>query len=610
MFNKDETARCESAFHNKNFFLPSATFRVGNQLFQLPKFVFPTSETFDKRYRVSDHPTVLSDCTPEQFEAFLTVLLQPLASIFPNSSLFPYDHPSHQPLKVETILSALDLATKWGFEETREELRDKAKYLINSASQKITLGKRYGLLAWFREGLEELVRSDEDIGLEDAEAIGMAFALRVYHARSRYARLRLAAVGEESAALDDRDSLNNAIEQVFANEIESFSVSPLNDTSQSVEEPATLHEDAMPPINTGNDSPSFVSVAAEISSSTVGSDTSTFESVDRNDYSTDEEFYTRPPSVFVEESVFGDSVLTEGSFVDETTATSFEEPTIGKADKLTVQPVASVADDDAATTPRPPIFEEESTTISSKNPPPVFRPLDFPSPPSPTAMPVVVTQVRPASAPPLKSPVKPSISAAHTTTSVTTAANATQDKSTIQPPPTKSPVAQVKASPPHLFVPPQVRPPTPAANKVSKGNTVSPSAPRRDDALVRDILRCVLDPQLPMPSRVAIGVPKTCNNVSSECNNSLRCDPCCLRQARNFQADGSVPKANTAKGQVFLDLHLRPNGANGMTTMAETLRYIPKKNCNKSSKNCGEKKRCQKCCENGVREMLEKGEII
>ncbi|KAL0563689.1 hypothetical protein V5O48_018376 [Marasmius crinis-equi] len=647
MFKNDLAQSCSAATPNKNFFLASVTFKVGNELFQLPKFLFPSSNAFNNRYPAfsqdhRDNPVVLSDCSPAQFQAFLTVILQPLTSIFPGPNLFPLDHPSHQPLDLESVLSALDLATKWGFQDTRDDLQDKARYFLSSPRQKISLGRRYKLLSWFREGLEELVKSDEDISLEDADVIGLAFALRVYHARSGYARARATTL-EDQAFLSESESLKIAIEDVFARELESLLLPAPDDTINDVvpldTTPDPVYEAVSPPHGAGNSSSSFVSVAADLNSSTVGSDG--HASFDHHDYSTDEEFYTRPPSVFVEDSVFGDSVLADGSSAEEITVTA-DEGLVVKNEGLTLEPVTAIFGEEAVSTPRPPIVEDPRTPLTPHPPPPPSapaQPLSFLPPPTPLRIRSPVIQPRPFSAPPIQSPVKPSLSTTTTTPSLSVNASTavhedppSHDQSPTVQPKAPSPVVQDKPQPPVVQVKPQPPPAITSTNTNSNtkakpstsitASTPAPpkastSTPQRDDALIRDLLRCILDPQLPMPARVAAGVPKTCNSPSSECSNTVRCDPCCHREARKYLSKGWVPKANTSKGQVFLDAHLRPSGATGggeaqsITVLKDTLKLIPKKgSCKKGDKKCGSSKRCLNCCEIGVREMLQKGEII
>ncbi|EEB95303.1 hypothetical protein MPER_05743 [Moniliophthora perniciosa FA553] len=164
---------------------PTVVFQVEDELFQIPDTVFPASEIFREMYPVileGKEPVILRDCTKMQFEAFLTVILQP------HSHMFNSKHPCNYSLLLETLLPAFELAKKWGFHQLAEDIGDQAGPLMSSPVQRIAVGHRYNVLPWYRSGLEDLVASDDDITLEDADDIGFPLALRLYHARARYAR--------------------------------------------------------------------------------------------------------------------------------------------------------------------------------------------------------------------------------------------------------------------------------------------------------------------------------------------------------------------------------------------------------------------------------------
>ncbi|KAF9264114.1 hypothetical protein L218DRAFT_1076677 [Marasmius fiardii PR-910] len=575
---------CSAVNVNDHFFLTSVTFKVGNELFQIPRFLFPKSEIFTSRYPKflyeGNNRVELNDCTSAQFEAFLTVIFQPLQCIFPSS------HPIHLPLHLDLILSALELATKWGFQDTRDELKGKASCLIPTAFQKIALGRKYRMPSWFREGLEELVASDADISLDDAEVIGMGFALRVYHARSRYARGR--------SAMSDLEPIKDAIEQVFAADLESLTMileDHVEETRMPVHNEQVLPQEEAVPLaadTVGNDhdrSPSFVSITAELNSSTVLSDEHEAQVFnEHHDYSTSSEYYTRPPSLSTdptEESVFAEgSVISDVPSFQETTVTVDEEAVMIKpspmGDVIVIQttaiqpinvPLANLDED--VTTPRPATDPHVPTgSFSLPASPSTFRKISAPA----VLIPV-------AQSPAEVSPEKP----------------------------------QTAASP-FEFTSPPVKTPEPAKvttvvqpKSCSSTSTSSIHARARDDALIRDVLRCILDPTLPMPSRVPNKVPKMCGLPAEDCGPSMRCDPCCLQEAHRYRSRGWLPKAKTTHGQVFLDLYLDEKG--GITTLKETLEYIPK-TCKKSDKNCGGRKRCVVCCKTGVKKMMDRGEIV
>ncbi|KAK7053166.1 hypothetical protein VNI00_003785 [Paramarasmius palmivorus] len=215
---KADTVTCRP---NQHFFLQSVTFQVEDELFQIPDAVFPASETFQTVYPTvldENTPVLLEGCTKAQFEAFLTVILQPC------SHLFSAKHPCNHPLSLEVLLPALELATKWEFHDLSHDIAYQAGRLITSPVQMIVLGRQYTVLSWYHPGLKKLVASDDDITLEEAETIGFPFALRVYHARARYARTMRDRLPEEDVAIMDEITKN-----MFADELSHFDVSPPDD---------------------------------------------------------------------------------------------------------------------------------------------------------------------------------------------------------------------------------------------------------------------------------------------------------------------------------------------------------------------------------------------
>ncbi|KAI3604630.1 hypothetical protein WG66_008386 [Moniliophthora roreri] len=202
---------------NRYFFLQTVIFQVENELFQIPDTVFPASEKFKEMYPAileGKEPVVLQDCTKRHFEAFLTVILQP------HSHMFNGKHPCNYPLLLETLLPALELAKKWGFHQLAQDIGHQAGPLMSSPVQRIAVGHHYGVLPWYRSGLEDLVASDEDITLEDAEDIGFPLALRLYHARARYAR------NIRDRTLDDkRVIVSEIVGSIFAEDLTVFPVS-------------------------------------------------------------------------------------------------------------------------------------------------------------------------------------------------------------------------------------------------------------------------------------------------------------------------------------------------------------------------------------------------
>uniref|UniRef100_A0A0W0FWK6 Uncharacterized protein n=1 Tax=Moniliophthora roreri TaxID=221103 RepID=A0A0W0FWK6_MONRR len=91
---------------------------------------------------------------------------------------------------------------------------------MSSPVQKVAVGHRYAVLPWYRSGLEELVTSDDDITLEDAGEIGFPLALRLYHARARYARSMRDRRDEEHGTV-----ASGIVESMFAEDLAIFPAS-------------------------------------------------------------------------------------------------------------------------------------------------------------------------------------------------------------------------------------------------------------------------------------------------------------------------------------------------------------------------------------------------
>ncbi|KAL0581922.1 hypothetical protein V5O48_000152 [Marasmius crinis-equi] len=112
--------------------------------------------------------------------------------------LFPPDHPASRAPDLEALLGALVVANEWGVEEIASDIVEQAADKFTSPFDKLVMGKRHDVLPWFRSGLEELVTSDEEISIEDANEIGLIVTIRIYHARARCTR-RFRTSGKEGA---------------------------------------------------------------------------------------------------------------------------------------------------------------------------------------------------------------------------------------------------------------------------------------------------------------------------------------------------------------------------------------------------------------------------
>ncbi|KAL0072305.1 hypothetical protein AAF712_000067 [Marasmius tenuissimus] len=206
------SSRPENKPRNRNFFAYSQpiVFEVEDELYQLPQFLLPHSEKMFALYpelKNADEGVkiVVSNYPKTFFEAFLTVLLHPIDS-------FPLDHPCTRPLELDVLIEALSIANEWGMEEMTSSIMEQCHGKFESPIDKLVIGQRLQILPWFRAGLEELVRTDNDIYIEEANAIGTALTLRIYHARARCSReLWNSGAGNPTMAL-----VPKVVEEMFA----------------------------------------------------------------------------------------------------------------------------------------------------------------------------------------------------------------------------------------------------------------------------------------------------------------------------------------------------------------------------------------------------------
>ncbi|ESK92108.1 hypothetical protein Moror_10280 [Moniliophthora roreri MCA 2997] len=212
-----------------HFYFEPLIFQVDDELFQLPRILFTECKTFADLYpeiRTGSGPVILRDCTKKQFEAFLTAVLEPLYRMLPS------DHPCSEPLQLDALLFALDLTKRWGFDQLSEDLSSNV-----SAVKKITLGRDHKIVSWFQSGLEELVLSEDDINLADAEEMGAMFAVRVYHARAKYWR----------KSQGGSVNVSEIVEEIFAKELQEIANSPGDPPPQPSESSIQqIDEDAAP----------------------------------------------------------------------------------------------------------------------------------------------------------------------------------------------------------------------------------------------------------------------------------------------------------------------------------------------------------------------------
>ncbi|KAG7098464.1 hypothetical protein E1B28_000410 [Marasmius oreades] len=118
----------------------------------------------------------------------------------------------------ETLLKALLFAKQWGFRAMALDLTQRVNNLMPGSFQRIAYGKLHRVMPWFRSGLEDLVGSEEDISVEDANRIGFVLALKIYHARSRVRSLLADAT---SSASDQKSTVvTGVVEEMFTDKLD------------------------------------------------------------------------------------------------------------------------------------------------------------------------------------------------------------------------------------------------------------------------------------------------------------------------------------------------------------------------------------------------------
>ncbi|KAJ7625625.1 hypothetical protein FB45DRAFT_868801 [Roridomyces roridus] len=172
------------------------TFKVEDRIFKAPRHLFErNSEIFatvftlpevDKEGCSAENPFVLEGVQSADFEQ----LVQVLRSI---------DTAKSPGLPKESWISVLKLSTLWYFIDARNlAIQELGKQTMDSV-ERILLARRYDVSVWLRRGYAELARRPRGLSVEEAEAIGLMTALKLY--QSREAALRSHYAGYESPGL-------------------------------------------------------------------------------------------------------------------------------------------------------------------------------------------------------------------------------------------------------------------------------------------------------------------------------------------------------------------------------------------------------------------------
>ncbi|KAF9525864.1 hypothetical protein CPB83DRAFT_511002 [Crepidotus variabilis] len=162
--------------------------KVENTRFRVPKtrFLISDAHFFDrfenKTYRHSaEYPIILTDTTAETLNGLVTVM-------YPLKKSSEITH-------VEWI-GALDLATRWGLKDIRDEaVASIPQLLLSEASPQaiikhIIAGRKYQVPAWISEGYRRLV-GKPDLDLEELQTLDPKTSSHILDAQLRITRTQL-----------------------------------------------------------------------------------------------------------------------------------------------------------------------------------------------------------------------------------------------------------------------------------------------------------------------------------------------------------------------------------------------------------------------------------
>ncbi|EAU91910.2 hypothetical protein CC1G_04677 [Coprinopsis cinerea okayama7 len=104
--------------------------------------------------------------------------------------IFPTSFANAPDLTKAQWISVLKLATCWHFKEARQIAIEHLDDFPLTSIEHIQLGKQYYVPGWLLHGYENLVRQEDPISLEDARAIGLESAIRLYIVRTQIDKYR------------------------------------------------------------------------------------------------------------------------------------------------------------------------------------------------------------------------------------------------------------------------------------------------------------------------------------------------------------------------------------------------------------------------------------
>ena len=183
----ENVAEFNTAFRSIHFYWDPVVFEVEGVLYKVPRARFiegsalfatmfmlpPSSEEGKLQDGGSDEkPVVLPHVEHQEFHQLLETLYPPL-------------HPRTRS-KVEWV-AVLKLATRYEFQAARAHATEQISKLLSEMTpmEKMTLGQRYHVSAWFLEGVSDLVIRRDALSEQDLADIGSSIFARVGKERER-----------------------------------------------------------------------------------------------------------------------------------------------------------------------------------------------------------------------------------------------------------------------------------------------------------------------------------------------------------------------------------------------------------------------------------------
>ncbi|KAH7907393.1 hypothetical protein BJ138DRAFT_1014582 [Hygrophoropsis aurantiaca] len=171
------------------FYITTVVFLVEDTLFRLPRGPFVDQSAFFRQRILQRAPEIVkpggsSDDVPFHLESIeKDDFKQLLKVLFPPRPVNATDAPQ----TYSEWAAVLKLSTKWGFENARQQAIDQMESMSIDPIDKICLARDYDVDEWLAPAVNDLVKREEPINVNDVDRLGLEFALKVAAIRERVA---------------------------------------------------------------------------------------------------------------------------------------------------------------------------------------------------------------------------------------------------------------------------------------------------------------------------------------------------------------------------------------------------------------------------------------